>query len=311
MSTPPFVFCPRYEADIGPHVFPVEKYRLVRETLLATNAVDAGAFVPPPDPDPRLPALVHDAAYLEDLRELRKSAATVSSELPLTREIVTWFELAVSGTVLATELALARGAAMHLGGGFHHAFADHAEGFCYLNDTAVAARVALGEGPSPPASPAASITVVDLDVHQGNGTARIFQDDPRVFTFSMHQENNYPMKERGDLDMGLPDGMGDREYLEALDRGLEVSVRERGPDLVYYLAGADPYRRDQLGGLGLSLDGLRERDRRVLAACREPGIPVVVLLAGGYAEDLADTVRIHAQTGLELLAGWPWTPEAG
>ena len=148
MSTPPFVFCPRYEADIGPHVFPVEKYRLVRESLLAAGAVTEDAFALPPDPDPRLPGLVHTAEYLEDLRELRKSAATVSSELPLTREIVTWFEWAVSGTVQATELALSRGAAMHLGGGFHHAFADHAEGFCYLNDTAVAARVALGDGPS-------------------------------------------------------------------------------------------------------------------------------------------------------------------
>jgi len=310
MSTPPFVFCPRYEADIGPHVFPVEKYRLVRESLLDGKAVTGDAFASPPDPDPRLPGLVHTPAYLEDLRELRKSAATVSSELPLTREIVTWFEWAVSGTVLTTELALGRGAAMHLGGGFHHAFADHAEGFCYLNDTAVAARVALGDGPEPPARPVASVTVVDLDVHQGNGTARIFQDDPRVFTFSMHQENNYPMKERGNLDLGLADGVRDAEYLDGLERGLDVSVRRRRPELVYYLAGADPYERDQLGGLGLSLSGMRERDRRVFAACREVEAPVAVLLAGGYALNLEDTVRIHAGTGLELLERWPWSPDA-
>ena len=150
------------------------------------------------------------------------------------------------------------------------------------------------------------ISVVDVDVHQGNGTAKIFADDPRVFTFSIHQENNYPVKERSDLDIGVPDRIEDDEYLEHLERGLDLSLREQRPELVYYVAGADPYARDQLGGLSLSLDGLGERDRRVFSACREVGAGVVVVLAGGYAMDLADTVTIHTRTAAEMLAIWPW-----
>lgn len=262
----------------------------------------------PAEPDPALFALAHDQAYLDDFLGVRTTPATVTSELPITREIVRWFQLAVAGTVAATNLAMKRGGAMHLGGGFHHAFADHAEGFCYLNDTAVAARAALGDGESPGAVDAVdSVSVVDVDVHQGNGTARIFQNDPRVFTFSIHQENNYPIKERSDLDIGLPDHIRDEEYLKELDRGLEVSVRSRKPELVYYVAGADPYQRDQLGGLDLSLDGLRERDHRVFAACHDSGARVVTMLAGGYAMELMDTVRIHAQTAAEMLARWPWS----
>ena len=221
-----------------------------------------------------------------------------------------WFELAAYGTVTATRLAAVRGAAMHLGGGFHHAFADHAEGFCYLNDTAVAARTALGDGAAPPLTtpagrPVARVSVVDLDVHQGNGTARIFQGDDRVFTFSMHQENNYPPKERSDLDMGLPDGIGDDDYLARLDEGLGVSVTTRRPELVYYLAGADPFRRDRLGGLALTLEGMAERDRRVFTAARDAGASVVALLAGGYAADPEETVAAHLATARELLRLWP------
>ena len=303
MTTPPFVYCPAYEADIGPHVFPTEKYRLIREWLLARERIGPADFVEPDEQDPAILQLAHDAAYLEDLFHLRHSPATLTSELPLTAEIARWFELAVYGTITATRLAATRGGAMHLGGGFHHAFADRAEGFCYLNDTAVAARVALGDGPLP--AVAESVSVVDVDVHQGNGTARIFREDPRVFTFSIHQENNYPIKERSDLDIGLADGVEDEAYLRALERGLDASVRTRRPDLLYYLAGADPYRLDLLGGLDLSLAGMRERDRRVFRAAQEAGARVVVLLAGGYAQDLSDTVRIHVQTAEELLQHWP------
>jgi acetoin utilization deacetylase AcuC-like enzyme len=306
MNGPGFVFCPRYEADIGGHVFPVAKYRLIREKLLAEGALAGSAFREVPVPDPDLPSLVHTPDYLADFRALRATPATLSSELPLTREIREWFELAVSGSVFAADLARDHGAAMHIGGGFHHAFADHAEGFCYLNDIAVAALDALAN----PGSGVRGVSVVDVDVHQGNGTARILARDPRVFTFSIHQENNYPVKERSNLDIGLPDGIGDAQYLEFLDRGLERSVLQAKPDLVYYVAGADPYREDRLGGLGLSRDGLQERDRRVFAACAGIGAKVVVLLAGGYAVRLQDTVAIHAAAGEEMLARWPLAGES-
>ncbi|HET9232699.1 MAG TPA: histone deacetylase, partial [Candidatus Eisenbacteria bacterium] len=149
------------------------------------------------------------------------------------------------------------------------------------------------------------ISVVDTDVHQGNGTARIFQGEPRVFTFSIHQENNYPLKEESDLDIGLEDGTSDAEYLEELKRGLEASVHKRKPQLVLYVAGADPFREDQLGGLGLTLEGLRKRDRVVLEAAHAVGANVVILLAGGYARRVEDTVTIHVQTAEEMLRLWP------
>jgi acetoin utilization deacetylase AcuC-like enzyme len=306
MTDAAFVFCPAYEADIGPHVFPTEKYRMIRERLLAAG-VPERAFVEPTEGERTILGLAHAERYLDDLFHLRVTIATAASELPISEEIVRWFELAVHGSVTATRIALERGAALHVGGGFHHAFSDRAEGFCYLNDTAVAALVALGAPDELGAvsSPVRSVSVVDVDVHQGNGTARIFRDDPRVFTFSMHQENNYPVKERSDLDIGLPDGIDDAAYLNQLERGLRQSVYERMPDVVYYLAGADPYREDMLGGLGLSLEGLKERDRRVFAACANVGAKVVVLLAGGYAVRLEDTVGIHVQTALEMLKVWP------
>jgi len=306
MPSPAFVWSPVYEADLGAHVFPTEKYRKARERLVGELHVPPEMFAEPGRCSRDRLELVHTKKYLDDLEGLRWTLATASSELPLTPDIVRWSETAVAGTVTATDLALLRGAAMHLGGGFHHAFADHAEGFCYLNDVAVAARVALGDGGDRPAGRRIErVSVVDGDVHQGNGTARIFQGDDRVFTFSIHQENNYPMKEEGDLDIGLEDGAPDEEYLRELDRGLRISVLERRPELVYYVAGADPYREDQLGGLALSLDGLRARDRRVFAAARDVGAGVVVLLAGGYAARLEDTVTIHVQTAEEMLAVWP------
>ena len=192
---------------------------------------------------------------------------------------------------------MARGAAVNLGGGFHHAFADHAEGFCYLNDLAVAARERTDAGVS-------RVAIVDLDVHQGNGTAKIFEGDPQVFTLSIHQERNYPVpKQQSSLDVGLDDGTGDGEYLEALDRALE-QVWSFGPALLLYQAGADPYREDQLGGLKLSFEGLEQRDRRVIEGSRTRRIPVAVTLGGGYARNVEDTVRIHETTcRLALGAG--------
>jgi acetoin utilization deacetylase AcuC-like enzyme len=185
---------------------------------------------------------------------------------------------------------------VHLGGGFHHAFPDHGEGFCLINDVAVAIRMLRRD------RAVGRVLVVDLDVHQGNGTAAIFATEPEVFTFSMHQENNYPAwKPPSDLDLGLEDGVEDEEYLGLLERHLPDILDNHRPDLVFYLAGADPYAEDQLGGLSLTLDGLRRRDAAVFLSCRQVGTPVAVTLAGGYARREADTVAIHVATVQESL----------
>lgn len=291
MSAPPAVVSsPRYQCDIGPHVFPVRKYALILERLVAEGAVRAADVLEPENPGRETLALVHTAEYLDDLERLHYGPRTLVSELPLTAEIVTAYTLAAGGTTLAARHALRQGAAVHVGGGFHHAFAEHAEGFCYVNDLAVAIRVLQREGAI------ARAAVVDLDVHQGNGTARIFEGDDTVFTLSIHQEANYPVpKERSDLDVGLPDGTGDADYLAHLDRALEPVWASR-PELVLYQAGADPYRDDQLGGLSLTVDGLEARDRRVLEGCAARGIPSVVTLGGGYARRVEDTVEIHTRT---------------
>ena len=187
---------------------------------------------------------------------------------------------------------------MHLGGGFHHAMPDHAEGFCYVHDVAVAIRVLQTERRIDRAA------IIDTDVHQGNGTARIFQDDTRVWTFSIHQENNYPIKERSDHDIGLDDGTGDEAYLAALDTAMPLALDTR-PDLVFMVAGVDPYKEDQLGGLALTLEGLEARDRLVVDACGRAGVPLVGLTAGGYARRTADTVTAHVNTTRAVLA---WRP---
>jgi acetoin utilization deacetylase AcuC-like enzyme len=202
----------------------------------------------------------------------------------------------VGGTTLAAREALTRGFGVNLGGGFHHACPDHAEGFCYLNDIAVAIRTLQHEGRVLRAA------IVDCDVHQGNGTARAFRGDDTVFTFSLHQQRNYPTpKEPGDLDVGLDDGTGDAEYLERLEQALE-RVWESAPELVIYQAGADPYREDQLGGLALTIEGLAARDLMVLEGGARRGVPVAVTLGGGYARRLDDTVQIHLATCRQVFA---------
>jgi acetoin utilization deacetylase AcuC-like enzyme len=204
------------------------------------------------------------------------------------------FRLMTGGTQLAATFALADGVAVHLGGGLHHAFAGHGEGFCLLNDVAVSIRALQRDGHIRRAA------VIDCDVHHGNGTAAIFAADSSVFTFSIHQQHNYPLfKPASDLDIGLADGTGDETYLHDLELVLPEVLASR-PDLVYYLAGADPYREDQLGGLALSLEGLRHRDQMVLAATRE--VPVAIVLAGGYARQVDDTVAIHVATVVGALA---------
>jgi acetoin utilization deacetylase AcuC-like enzyme len=294
------VYSDRYACDIGRHVFPVVKYHMVLESLRADGSIVDADVEAPPEPRREDLRLVHDADYLDDLDELRWTPRTMPSELPLTADIRDAYALAAAGTTLAARAALDGAAALHLGGGFHHAFAGRAEGFCYINDLAVAIRVLQREGRVRRAA------VVDLDVHQGNGTAHIFERDASVFTLSMHQERNYPaFKERSDLDIGLDDGTGDADYLAALERALP-RVWAFAPELVLYQAGADPYLGDQLGGLALTLEGLERRDRAVLEGCAERGIPAVVTLGGGYARDVNDTARIHATTcrvAIAALAG--------
>jgi acetoin utilization deacetylase AcuC-like enzyme len=289
------VYSRAYACDIGPHVFPTEKCERVA-AFLARDGVLAQTPVLEPEPATRaMLRRAHEDAYLDDLEALRNSERTASSEIPLTRDIVRAHVLAAGGTVLAAREALGAGAAVHLGGGFHHASPGHAEGFCYINDLAVAIRTLQAEGRIRRAA------VVDLDVHQGNGTARIFADDDSVFTLSIHQEHNYPVpKAVSDLDVGLEDGADDDTYEVALTLALE-KVWTFAPELVLYVAGADPYVDDQLGGLALTLEGLERRDRRVIEGCATRGIPFAITLAGGYARRLEDTVRIHARTATLAL----------
>ena len=283
------VHAPGYCCDIGPHVFPVAKYGLVRRALLDSDDLAEGDVLEPSFPPEEDLRLVHTAEYLDDLERLRWTPRTACSELPLTAEIVRAYRLAAGGTTLAAREALERGIAVHIGGGFHHAFADLASGFCYINDLAVAIRVLQRDGRI------ARAAVVDCDLHQGNGTAHIFRDDDRVYTFSIHQEHLYPVKERSDLDIGLDNGTGDEEFNGRLGAALE-RVWEHRPEIVLYQAGADPFHDDQLGALRLTFAGLEARDRLVLEGCVERGIPAVVTLGGGYARQVADTVRIHTTT---------------
>ena len=288
----PIVWHPAYEVDIGPHVFPTRKYRLVRDRLLREGTIATADVIDPAPASDDDVALVHTSEYL---RKIKTGTLSVEEQLvlevpfsPALREAA-W--LCAVGSTLAARLALEKRIAVHLGGGFHHAFADHGEGFCLINDVAIAIRALQREGVVRRAA------VVDLDVHHGNGTAAIFQGDDDVFTFSMHQERNYPAwKPPSDLDIGLEDGVGDEEYLGLLGKHLPELLARHRPDLVFYLAGADPYRFDQLGGLGLSLDGLRRRDELVFKRAREAGAAVAVCLAGGYALRPEDTVEIHCNT---------------
>ena len=284
------VHSPDYFCDIGAHVFPTAKFGLLRERLVADGEVAEGAVLEPRPASREDLLRVHSHEYIEDLEQLRWTRRTRFSELPLTEEIVRAYVLAAGGTLLAARESLTRGFGVNLGGGFHHAGPDRGEGFCYINDLAVAIRALQHEGLVRRAA------VVDCDVHQGNGTAAIFHDDATVFTLSLHQERNYPVpKVPGDLDVGLEDGITDEAYLARLAAALERAWAH-APDLVLYQAGADPYREDQLGGLGLSLEGLAARDRLVLEGCARRGIPAAVTLGGGYARRLEDTLEAHLAT---------------
>ncbi|MBI2191854.1 MAG: histone deacetylase [Planctomycetes bacterium] len=295
MPMVPVAYSPRYLADIGPHVFQIQKYRLTCERLLQSHRLQVGQVLEPPAATFDDARLVHTLAYLRDLSGVRHTPLTLPSELPLTPEIIASAYLAAGGTLLACRKAIEEGAAVNLGGGFHHAFPHHAEGFCYLNDIAIAIRRLQRDARIERAA------VVDLDLHQGNGTAFIFHEDPRVFTFSMHQERLYPLKQRSTLDVGLENGTGDAEYLRLLREHLPRILDEHRPELVVYQAGVDPYRDDQLGDLDMTAEGLFARDRFVVGECRARNIPIAGLLGGGYASNPEDTVSLHVQTCLAFL----------
>ena len=291
MSAEIFIHANRAPIDIGIHVFPTVKYELIARALRDLG-IPESRFGEPQKVSASDLSLVHTEAYLADLRAARATERTIPSELPVSREAIEGFQAMVGGTLRAAKLAWEEERwTMHLGGGFHHAFADHAEGFCYFNDVAIAIRslqksAGLGR-----------VAVIDTDLHQGNGTAAIFGGDRSVFTFSIHQERLYPAKERSDLDIGLDQFVGDSEYLDRLEEGLDRIFDQESPEMIFYVAGADPFHDDQLGDLKLSFEGLRRRDEMVISRAAQLGLPGVVTLAGGYAHRLEDTVRIHRGTG--------------
>lgn len=285
-------YTPRYYADIGDgHIFPIRKFELVRDRLLAEGTLHPDEIVEPTPATFDEACLVHTEDYVSRLctgaltpKELRRLG------LPWSESLVRRSFYATGGTIAAAHVALVEGYGSNLAGGTHHSFADRGEGFCVLNDVAIAIRVLRSKGAIRRAA------IVDCDVHQGNGTATIFAGDPDTFTFSMHGANNYPLfKARSSLDIELPDGTTDDEYLDCLKNHLPA-VFATHPDIVFYLAGADPYRGDKLGRLALTLDGLRHRDVCVLRECYEREVPVVTVMSGGYGKEINDTAEIHCNT---------------
>ena len=288
----PLVYSEGYDLHLGDHVFPSKKYKWLRDRLLRTRFASSEDLVEPQPATDEDILRVHDAEWVSRLRNGTLTYHDILTlEIPYSRQMVEAFWLAAGGTTLAARHALAGGVGFNLGGGFHHAFPDHGEGFCAINDIAVAIRCLQHENAIQRAM------VVDCDVHHGNGTAAIFAGDHSVFTLSIHQFNNYPTdKPPSSLDIHLADGIGDAEYIQRLANAYRTSLHMFKPDLVIYVAGADPYMEDQLGGLSLTFDGLRERDRLVIWTALTNRTPVAIVLAGGYAQSVEDTVTIHANT---------------
>jgi acetoin utilization deacetylase AcuC-like enzyme len=290
---------PDYFVALSPgHPFPMAKYPLLAARLVGEGIVAQGDLIAPGEATLEDLRLVHDGDYLDRLAAGTLSAAEQRRiGVPWSPALWRRSRLAARGTLDAARAALDDGLAANLAGGTHHAFAGHGEGFCILNDVAIAVRVLRRDVGS------IRVLVVDLDVHQGNGTAAIFEDDPGVFTFSMHGERNYPTRKmRSTLDVGLPDGTGDETYLALLAQHLDAILARFTPDLVVYLAGVDPVRGDRYGRLALTDDGLRRRERAVLSGCRERGLPVVITLAGGYAPTPERTAALHAIVFEEAVA---------
>jgi acetoin utilization deacetylase AcuC-like enzyme len=316
------VYSDAYYLPIGKHVFPAEKYRRVRDRLIATGIADAGDFVEPQPATDQDILLVHKPEYVQKLRNGTLSPREeMEMEIPYSRDLVDASWLAAGGSILAARQALKDRVCISIGGGFHHAHPDHGEGFCMIHDVAVAIRRLQRD------DQIGTAMTVDCDVHQGNGTAAIFAGTRTaslplpsvsastvnqewaaktrmrgahagdVFTISLHQHNNYPLyKPPSSIDVDLPDGIGDDDYLAWLDNALSSAFRQFEPDLMCYIAGADPYREDQLGGLDLTIDGLKKRDELVFKVAKTQNVPVMVTYAGGYAMNVEDTVTIHANT---------------
>ena len=286
------IYHDRYDLNLGSHIFPSRKYRMVYRALLEERLAEPGDFLAPEPATDEDILRIHSAEYVRKLKTGRLSyAELLRMEIPYSKELIGAVWLAAGGSILAGRRALADGWGANLGGGFHHAYPDHGEGFCVIHDVAVAIRRLQAEGAIKTAM------VVDTDVHQGNGTAEIFGGDGTVFTLSIHQENNYPIpKPRSNIDLGLDDGTGDDDYNAILETHLIRALDQFSPDLIFYVGGADPYREDQLGGLALTLGGLKHRDSMVFAHAQRRHIPVAITLAGGYARDVADTVQIHINT---------------
>jgi acetoin utilization deacetylase AcuC-like enzyme len=286
------VYHPGYDLNLGPHVFPSQKFRLIRDRVLNEGFAEEADFVEPePATDEDL-MLVHTEDWVRRLRSgLLTFEEVLQLEIPYSQEMVRAFWLAAGGTTLAGRLSLRDRIGFNIGGGFHHAYPGHGEGFCAIHDVAVAIRRLQKDRLIEKAM------VVDCDVHHGNGTAAIFAQDPSVFTLSVHQFNNYPSdKPPSSLDIDLEDGVKDDEYMERLAGGYLPALERFRPDLLMYIAGADPYRDDQLGGLALTLEGLRSRDELVIRTAVEHEVPLAVSLAGGYARRVEDTVTIQSGT---------------
>jgi acetoin utilization deacetylase AcuC-like enzyme len=312
------IYSDEYYLPIGQHVFPAEKYRRVARQLIDAGVADPSDFLTPQPASDQDILLVHTPAYVNKLKTGTLSAREeLQLEVPYSPELVHAFWLAAGGSILAAEHALKDRVAISIGGGFHHAFPDHGEGFCMIHDVAVAIRRMQRD------QKIRTAMTVDCDVHQGNGTAAIFAgtrtvSEPLpstgpavagrrplmrgthagdVFTISLHQENNYPAwKPASSIDVDLPDGITDDDYLAWLDNALSSGLRQFQPNLICYIAGADPYREDQLGGLGLTIEGLKRRDELIFNVAKTRGIPVMVTYAGGYARRVEDTVTIHCNT---------------
>lgn len=286
------VYHPGYDLNLGLHVFPSQKFRLIQLQLLRDGIAGPEDFVLPEEAADEDLLRVHTADWIEKLRKGTLTASEIMKlEVPYSPEMAKAVWLAAGGSILAGQLALRDGFGCNLGGGFHHAYANHGEGFCAIHDVAIAIRRLQADGAIKNAM------VVDTDVHHGNGTAHIFRNDDSVFTLSIHQFNNYPAhKPPSNVDLHLGDRVEDDEYLETLMPAVSKSLDEFGPEIVFYVGGADPFCEDQLGGLMLTKRGLKERDKRVFGEARKRGVPVATTLAGGYARQVEDTVRIHVNT---------------
>jgi acetoin utilization deacetylase AcuC-like enzyme len=292
------VYHENYDLNLGVHVFPSQKFRLIAEKLLKDGIASAAQIVRPQMASDADILRVHTREWVD---KLQKGTLTRSEimllEVPYSQELVNAFWLSAAGTILAAGNALRDGFGCNIGGGFHHAYPDHGEGFCAIHDVAVAIRRMQADGKIK------SAMVVDTDVHHGNGTAAIFARDESVFTLSIHQLRNYPAhKPPSTLDLNLEDGVEDAEYLDTLLPAVQESIVRFEPDMIFYVGGADPYREDQLGGLKLTIEGLRQRDRGVFLLAHKRNIPVVTTLAGGYARRVEDTVQIHVNTVLAAKA---------